>query len=503
MTTVKLSSGAVEGRDLGDGTFLFAGLPYAASPTGPRRFQRPVAVERWDGVRPAYEPGPAAPQVDCWAVVGEVYGSRLRQADDCLSLSIRTPAVSSTEALPVFVWLHGGGFALGSGGDPVYQGGALARQGVVEVSINYRLGAHGFSAVESEGGLRANLGLWDQIAALQWVQDEIAHLGGDPSRVTVAGHSAGAMAVACLMTSPHAKSLFQGAVMQSAGGPYVHDRDHGIAIGRELMARLGVDTAEALADVPRDQLLEVQRQLSEEAYGRQRPELFGRSTMAFIPVIDGDVVLDDPLAALRRGEAAGTPLLIGTVRDEAMLHLDHAVGGVEPAPEMATAILRGIVDALGPASADIEKAYRAELPDHDDLQLAAAVIGDIGLRLPTLAAAEAAAPHAPVFAYRFDQATMRAGRRLGAIHGAELAYLFGTADTDVAWRLSGPVDAELAERVQRTWASFIQTGRPDNLGGEPWPQYTPDAPTTVTISTAPPVTVCDPTPAIATLLRHL
>ncbi|GHF66891.1 para-nitrobenzyl esterase [Amycolatopsis bartoniae] len=478
-------SGKLTGLLEPDGSHLFDAIPYAAPPVGKLRFAPPAPPLPWSGVRPVSGPGPAAPQRQTFAVVGEVYRSRLPQSEDCLTLSVRTPSPGRS-GLPVFVWIHGGGFALGSGGDPLYRGGGLSRHGLVEVNVNYRLGALGFAALaEPSAAGSANAALLDVIASLRWVREEITAFGGDPDNVTLAGHSAGAMIVACLLASPHARGLVHRAVIASPGAPYAVSWDSAVEVTRRMADGLGIprDSPGALRAVPLSSLLDAQTQLSDEAFAGSMREFFGGASMAFNPVIDGDVLPEDPLSALAQGAAAEIPLLVGNTRDEAVLHLETAIAAAAHDPALARGLLAGVLERFGPLGPAIESTYRRLYPQAPNERLAAAVLGDAALRYPAFALARAAADHSPVFCYRFDQPTIRDGRPIGAVHGAELPYLFDTGDTEAGQHLAGEVDAALAEQMRATWAAFAANGRPRPPKGE-WPRHSARQPQTLAISTS-------------------
>ncbi|OZC62857.1 hypothetical protein CH267_00460 [Rhodococcus sp. 06-621-2] len=481
-SVLKVSQGRLAGYSAG-GTHFFGGVPYAAPPLGDRRFLPPLAPHLWEGTRPAREPGLAAPQEACFAAVGEVYLSPLSRSEDCLTLTVRTPSLGASK-LPVLVWLHGGGFAMGSGGDPVYQGGALSRDGVVHVSINYRLGALGFAAVDdSQHGITANAGLYDVIAALNWVRDEIAVFGGDPDNITLAGHSAGAMMVACLLGSPLGRGLFHKAIIQSAGAPLAIPADIALSVTRELADRAGTTTNSlaALQHVPLQSILQAQLDLSAEAYTGGRREQFGGASMAFNPVTGTAILPDEPLDAIAGGSGGGIPLLIGTTGDEAMLHLETVVAATETQPADARTVLNSVLARFGEQAPEIGSRYRTQFPELDDGRLAARVLGDAAFTTPTRTIAAAAVPHSAVHVYRFDEPTVRNGRSIGALHGAELPYLFGTADTAAGRHLCGEVDTSLARSMRTAWLTFAETGSPQ-WPGIAWPKYHTDEPVLLGLS---------------------
>ena len=474
MTTISIDGGAITGTLAGD-VRLFGGIPYAEPAVGPARFAKPQP-RRLQGDIDARRVGPALPQVPCFGAVGAVYTSNLPSAPGALTLNVRTPSSGDT-GLPVLVWLHGGGFAVGAGSDAVYQGGAFARDGVVEVTVNYRLGVEGFGYFEDPThGVVTNLGLHDQIAALRWVQEHIHRFGGDPSRVTVAGHSAGAICVALLMGSPLASGLFSQAIVQSAAAPMAIDPASAKGITAYLGEVLGVAGHDigAVAAVPLDQLLAAQQRLSDESFNRVNLERFGLAGltgMAFVPVIDGDLITGDPMMLLASGAAAGIDTLGGWTRDEVMLHLDHAMGGTTPDAATGAFMLESVAGGFGPFAPTIIDTYRSIRPDLSDFRLAGAINSDAAFGQATLAIVELASMHSAAYMYRFDQPTVLDGRDLGAIHGSELGYVWADPDDATARRLSGAVDTGLATSVHQAWRSFISDGVPAAAGLPTWSAY--------------------------------
>src|SRR5437763_2189142 len=256
---VETAAGKVQGVEE-DGLAVFKGIPFAAPPVGALRWRPPQPVEPWTGVRPADEYGAWAPQPPP-AGAGGVGGEDAVKDEDCLTLNVWTPAASDGGQRPVMVWIHGGGFTTGSGAGALYRGGHLAARGdVVVVSINYRLGALGFAAHpalrDPDTGICANWGMLDQVAALQWVQQNIARFGGDPANVTIFGESAGGMSVSTLLGMPMAKGLFAKAIAQS-GGPVGVLFEAGTTVAEDLAEALGRSAAEVaeLRDVPVEALL--------------------------------------------------------------------------------------------------------------------------------------------------------------------------------------------------------------------------------------------------------
>src|SRR5580704_10562491 len=314
--TVVTRSGAVRGQ-LRDGVASFLGIPYAASPTGPLRFRAPAPPRPWDGVREATALGATPPKPDYAAPFDELLPEPDIPGDVWLNLNVWTPDPGGA-GLPVMVWIHGGAFSNGNSALPIYDGHAFARDGVVLVSINYRLGVDGFALLPDAP---ANRGLLDQIAALEWVRDNIAAFGGDPANVTIFGESAGAMSVTTLLGMPRARGLFGKVIAQSGAAQVGADPQDARLVTGELSAVLGFEaTAASLADVDLGKLIAAQAAVRDALAVAPDPARFGASivatSMAFIPVIDGDVLPVHPLAALAAGQGSGTPLLAGTNAEE-------------------------------------------------------------------------------------------------------------------------------------------------------------------------------------------
>ncbi len=461
-----------------DGVHAFLGMPYAAAPVGSRRFGGPEPVERWDGVRDALALGPVCPQLPTYGPVGTAATSALPSGDDCLTLNVRTPDLGG--GLPVLVWLHGGGYAVGSGAEAVLQSAAFARSGVVEVTLNYRLGALGFLYAGEDSP--PNRGLLDQIAALRWVQDNIERFGGDPSNVTLAGRSAGGFAVATLMAVPAARGLFARALPQSGAGPAYLSTDTARNITAMMLRALGC-TTEELADVPLERLLHVQKVLCDDAYTRHDPSRYGEVAvlgLPFQPVVDGVTLPAAPADAVAAGSAAGVPMMIGTTTGEAVVHTSiHD----ELSTARAAELLEPRLSPLGLRGAAAVRYYRELFPQLTGKGLLTVITGDLVFQMPTSRFAAAHAAHAPVYKYLFGEFDDNGG---GAPHGAELGYVWrgtdgpppGLPDRFV------PADAELAETVHAAWVAFILDGRPSAPAVATWPTFDPAEPLLVRLSSA-------------------
>ncbi|CAN7339571.1 carboxylesterase family protein [Phenylobacterium sp. LjRoot219] len=445
----KTLAGSVEGVAQG-GVRRWLGVPYARA----ARFAAPEPVARWDGVRPAQAMAPQCPQ----HFGGSPKTARLAQpdyAEDCLALNVWTPVGGDGAPKPVFVWIHGGAFM--AGGSNAYDGAELAQLGdMVVVGINYRLGVLGFVNFGEALGLPAipsNLGLRDQIAALEWVRDNIAAFGGDPGRVTIAGESAGSMSVSLLMLCRKAWPLFHGAIMQSGAVSLIHSQEKSRQVGRRYAERLGLNQGDlaVLKDLPLERLFEAQA-----AIGKAE-----RNGIPAAPWFDGDLLP----ASLDEAHAHPTPpvpLLAGSNREE--IRLFELMPG----------------DILPTRWPDLEALLRSQLPpDQAEQVLAAyprtrvgrqALATDLTFGMPTRNFAERHARAHPTWFYRFDYAHPL----VGAAHGLDLTLLWPLQGLKAALARGGPLTGRrraLAERIRSNWAHFTRHGRPQT----DWPAYTADA----------------------------
>jgi para-nitrobenzyl esterase len=450
---VRIEDGDVRGRAEG-GVTSFLGIPYAAPPFGPARLQPPTPVVSWSGARDATAFGPTVPKGDYPPQYVPLFPEVVIPGEDCLNLNVWTPDPAAS-GLPVLVWVHGGSFMNGSGSVAEYDGAAFARDGVVCVTINYRLGAEGFLFLND--GI-ANLGLLDQVAALRWVQANIAAFGGDPARVTVAGESAGAMSVTTLLAMPAAAGLFAQAITQSGATAHTLTAEDGMGVARNFAAALGVAAdRSAIARLPLDTVVEVASDLVVEVQTKPDPQRWGRIAMSllpFAPVVDGQVLPEHPLEAITAGRAADVPLLTGSTRDEARLFLVAActIDLVDEPTLIATAGAYG----LGPDAVEV---YRANRPDASPGDLVAAIITDWFFRIPALRVAEART--APTWVYRFDYPEPGRNGGLGACHGVELPYVFDTIDEpSVRPRIGDAPSIKAAAAAHATWVRFVTTGEP-------------------------------------------
>ncbi|MFD5815873.1 carboxylesterase/lipase family protein [Streptomyces sp. NPDC127038] len=452
--------GAVRGR-YENGIAVFRGVPYAAPPFGARRFRPPVPPEPWDGVRDAGAFGPTPPKPPYSEAFSRLLADPVVPGDDCLNLNVWTPAPDPAARLPVMVWIHGGALTRGSSAVPVYDGHAFARDGVVLVSINYRLGVEGYGLFPDAP---ANPGLRDQLAALEWVRESITRFGGDPGRVTVFGESAGAISIGALLASPRARGLFRRAVLQS-GPPEASDRDKVRRMVRRMATRLKIPaTAEAFAAVDRDLLLRTQADV-----GRLSSPVLGGP--AFGIVVDGDLVPRDPMEALAEGAAADVGLLLGWTRDEYRLWLVPG-GLLERVDRLGPVALAGAM-ARCHCGHEVPRGYRALHPQDGTADLVGQMITDHLLRVPLHRLADARsgtaggssgpdAPggdRAPAHVYEFAWPSNVPG--LGACHALELGFVFDTAGVPEAAKLAGEgAPQELADALHGAWVRFAVDGDP-------------------------------------------
>ena len=458
---VHVRDGAVRGK-AESGVWAFLGIPYAASPFGARRMRPPQPVQPWDGERDATAYGPTAPKGDYPPQYARLFPEVLIPGEECLNLNVWTP--DATAALPVLVWIHGGAFMNGSGSVGAYSGAAFARDGVVCVSINYRLAAEGFLFLDD--GI-ANLGLLDQLAALRWVQANIAAFGGDPARVTVAGESAGAMSVITLLSMPQAEGLFTQAIAQSGAAAHTLTHDQAQMVSGYLTSTLGVPAdREAIRAVPLDKLVRAASDLVVEVQTAPDPAKWGSlalSLLPFAPAVDGEVVPQEPLAAIAAGQGKDVRLLIGSNRDEARLFF------VAPASIdlIDDATLEAAASAYG-LSADSLTLYRAGRPGASAGDILAAVITDWFFAIPAIRVAEArtGAANAPTWMYRFDHPAPEDNHRFGASHAAEVPFVFNTISQQDLHPLIGDTPSQaVADQTHKAWVDFITHGNPG------WPAY--------------------------------
>ena len=470
---VETTYGKVRGSNQG-AVSVWKGIPFARPPVGELRFRPPQPPQAWTGVRETTEYGAVAPQ----AVLreGSPLGNRLtpgEESEDCLYLNVWSPGAGDKKR-PVLVWMHGGAFTMGSGSTPLYDGTSFAQQGdVVVVTLNYRLGAPGFLYVDEVLGEQysgsGNNGLLDQIAALQWVHDNIAAFGGDPNRVTIFGESAGAMSVGTLLAMPAAKGLFQQAILQSGAASSVRGKETAARVTREYLNALGLQEHEAgaLTRLPLADLIAAQTSvLSKQS-----------ALLAFGPVVDGTSLPQPPLEAVAAGATRDIPLLIGTNRDEMRLF-----NAANPAPPDERILRR----FFGDESDRVIAAYRADRPEAAPPEIWSAMQTDQVFRMPAIHLAELQAQQAgAVWMYRFDWPSSAFGGRLGACHALELPFVWNNIEKSAMKPLLGDNPPQgLAQRMHESWIAFARTGNPNTANLPRWPDYDTEQRATMLFNTS-------------------
>jgi para-nitrobenzyl esterase len=442
-TVARIASGALQGVKDND-VISFKGIPYAAPPIGDLRWRAPQPVKPWSDARPAKDFG---------AICQQTFNARdngvgaLPMSEDCLTLNVYSPVAA--KKAPVMVWIHGGGFVNGSGTAGLYDGSALARQGVVVVTLNYRLGRFGFFAhpalsAEAKGAAVGNYGLMDMIAALKWVQTNIGKFGGDPKEVTIFGESAGGIAVNALMVCEAAKGLFVRAITESGVGreptPTLSDAEE---TGRQFAAAAGLTDADA-ADL---------RKLTPEQLLKFEP---GKGMLVAL-IVDGQVLSAGPLGGFTKGNEAKVPWVVGWNS----LEIPVPAGGLDKALESNPII--------PPAAkrAQVESSYT------DQSAYAAHVVSDMVFAEPALNLARLHASHGqPTWVYQFSVVSsgMRAMLK-GAPHASERQYVFMTLKTS-PWPTDDN-DATQAKTMSAYWTEFAKTGNPNGAARVRWPAFDP------------------------------
>ena len=464
--TVSVSGGLIAGVMNREGDVRsFKGIPFAAPPVGNLRWKAPQPVKAWSGVRQCSQFGPSPMQgspapFGPWSA--EFLIPKEPISEDCLYLNVWTgrDAVGNKSAekkQPVVVWIYGGGFNSGGSGVPIYDGEATARKGVVFVSINYRVGLFGFlahPALSSESGRQAsgNYGLMDQIAALQWVNRNIAAFGGDPANVTIAGQSAGSMSVNCLVASAVAKNLFQKAIAESGASfarPYA-TLQQAEENGLRVMQALGASSIAELRAKPAAELLQKVQSLRDIA----RPG----------PITDGYVLPQSVAAIFAAGAENKVALLTGWNEDE----------GLAGPPKKADDYRKQIESQYG-ADAQRFLTYFPATTDAEASVSQGKVARDMVFGVPNYTWANLASHQGqPVYVYRFKRQLPATGdyTKYGAFHTGEVAYAYDNLRfIDHQLRPLEPVDTELATTMSTFWANFIKTGNPNGKGLPPWPAY--------------------------------
>ena len=483
-TRAKIDTGKVQGA-MQEGVAYFKGIPFAAPPVGDLRWRPPQRVQRWPGVRKADSYGS-----DCMQVPfpSDAAPLGVQPAEDCLYLNVWRPAVATRSKFPVFVWIYGGGFVNGGSSPAVYDGSAFAKQGVVFVSFNYRLGRFGFFAhpqlsAEQPAGPHANYAIMDQIAALKWVQRNIAAFGGDPRNVTICGESAGGIAVHILMTSPAGAGLFHKAIVQSGGGRPGIFRDRQLSGVPDSAEALGV--AYALKEGIQEEDTEALRKLralpaEELAKNLNLSNLGSDPTYVGGPVVDGQIILANAAQLYAEGKGARVPVMVGATSSDIGFMQANSVD------ELLT--------KFGP---DAEKARGVyEVHSGDDVRLVAFRMGGDQMMIePARYIARELVSRQPVYEFRFSYVAEpirgQFGGVMGAMHASDIPFAFDTVAAKYGKELTEK-DAAAARAMNAYWTAFAKVGRPDVPGLPAWPAYDPRLDIIMNLTNAGPVAGPDP-----------
>ncbi|MGB2921235.1 MAG: carboxylesterase/lipase family protein [Mycobacterium sp.] len=462
---VKIASGIVEGFTR-DGVHRWRSIPYASPSVGRLRYRAPQPVQPWPGVRYCHGFGYCAPQQRMYTLLAP--GRYQPMSEDCLTLNVVSPAEPTQEPLPVMVFIHGGGYMLGSSATPIYDGASLARKGCVYISVNYRLGALGCLELSSlstpDITIDDNLFLRDLVMALRWVQENVAVFGGDPDNVTIFGESAGAHAVATLLATPDAKGLFAQAISESPPTGMVRSADIAADYAARFAAQLQVseqDAAQALLTARPADLVRVLEQLIVDG----QKDMMG--AFAIGPTWGTDYLPRDPVDAMRAGTAHRVPLIVGTNADEGRLFTRF----LKLLPTSHAAIEQLLSHAHPVDRERITAAY----PGYPDAAACVRLGADFIFGSAVWQIAQAHSAHAPTYVYRFDFATRAlqlAG--MGATHATELFAVFDLYRSRFGMLLSAGVDLragrKVSDDVQSRWLAFADHAVP----GADWPRYTSD-----------------------------
>jgi para-nitrobenzyl esterase len=457
---VKTEAGKVRG-ELSKGIAVFKNIPYAAPPVGNLRFAAPVKPTSWNDTRDAIKSGPTTPypKPNKGEINDEAVYPGWVKGDDYLTTNVWTPDVNGSP-LPVMVFVYGGAFVLGASDVALFDGTNFAKKGVVMVSFNYRLGIEGFLKIN---GVPTNIGIRDQIAALKWVQDNIAAFGGDPGNVTIFGESAGAIAVAVLLTSPATKGLFKRAIMQSGSGQAVLSGEQADRIANQYAKTLRIkNTRDAYIKFTPEELLASQPKVTPKMVKLETddfPDPSGGIAL-FFPFIDGDIVAGMPLINARNGVASGYDLLIGYNTDEMNTFL-RPTGLLKKIK--SNFVLNLAVKKVHPAPSALIAVFKKAYPEKNFGELFSAILTSYQAQVPSIRFANAHSLSGKTYMYEFAWSSSVANGAYGAYHGLELPFVFNnleivTGQGEMLGTDGGP--PELGDKMQDAWVQFAKTGSP-------------------------------------------
>ncbi|MCR2833516.1 carboxylesterase/lipase family protein [Parerythrobacter lacustris] len=477
-TVVKTDSGSVQGLKQ-NGIDAFLGIRYAAPPVGDLRFMPPVPAESWDGTADAT--GYGAPCMQLYSASGPNESDLTRgiqgifptateakiDNEDCLFLNVWTPAAGDGGKRPVMVWFHGGGYAYGSGGWPAYNGRNLAEKGdVVVVTVNHRLNAFGYLNLAAQFGpdyaASGNVGNLDLVRSLEWVRDNIAAFGGDPSNVTIMGESGGGSKVSHLLAMPSADGLFHKAVIQSGPGVYSGKPADAAEYAAAILTASGVETVEDLKTVRADQIVDAVRKVTPASSAMGRGPQFG-------PIADGTIVPRDPFLPRAPEQSSDIPVLIGYNKTEMTLFVASQpwFGRIDEAG------LKGMAAMLGEEVAAAVDAYRAMYPDYSPTDIASMAMGTRFVRgTYLLADQQSRTATAPVYVYRLTWETPVGGGILRSPHTLDIPLMFDNAAESTALVGSDEGAAMMAQMMSDAWIAFAKTGKPSSALLPDWQAYT-------------------------------
>lgn len=443
--------------------FVWKGIPYAAAPVGNLRFKAPQKPANWNGVKDALQFGPMAPQVE------SSFTGTGPQNEDCLYLNVWSPGADAKKR-PVMVWIHGGGFVVGAGSSDIYNGANLANKGdVVIVTINYRLGVLGFlhfnETQSGNGEFENNLGIRDQIAALQWVKENIAAFGGDPAQVTIFGESAGGTSVETLLACKDARGLFARAIAESGPASILWQKETATDLTNRFLAYAGIspDSLHLLKTLPVDSLEAAQEELMDYMIKKTPNKVFS-------PTIDGKLLTTDIFQCLSPMQSGNVPVMIGTNKDESTVFASRSL---KMAPNNAKDLEKEFFYVLKPEEQKrITAAYKHYPRKRGVLDL----LTDAVFRIPAIRLAECQSMHSPVYMYRFEYSSFLlnlSGKR--SFHGLEIPFVFGNTDGKLG-RILNLIStkkntATLTEAMQTAWLNFARYGNPNGNGQEIWKPF--------------------------------
>ena len=492
---VETTKGRVRGAAV-NGVHVFKAIPYGANTGGAARFKPPVAPEAWAGIRDALNWGPNAPQLTSGPVVPTGMGAQMREffgftpdvpteiSEDCLVLNVFTPEASRARKRPVMVWMHGGGYEVGTGSGSRANGSNLAKlYDVVTVTINHRLGVLGYADLSAYGDQYARSGIngqLDLILALEWVRDNIEAFGGDPANVMIHGESGGSSKVGVLLAMPGASGLFHRAICQSGAPTRMPTHTQGAEAAANLLRELQIDPANLsrINDVPALDLVSA----GQRAVASLGGPMSGRG---FAPLVGGTDLPVTPFEAVANGSARNIPLIVGCTKHEAALFL--AGGGMDPSAMTEEQLNQRAPMFLGPQAAELLAGYRANHPDYSPGELLVRAQTDSMMRYPSIKFAEAhiRGGGAPTFMYMFTWESPVLPH-LHAAHGIDGTFYFANTET-VNIAAGNAEAAALAAKTSAAWATFARTGAPAAPGLPAWPQYTTERRETMIFNASPTV----------------